>query len=82
MSSHQLENRALKARVDSLNKHIDVLDVQVAELKKTVRRANEIIEDYRQKIIKLEGFVAFANEYYPGCIQQYHVIDRLEGPKI
>lgn len=82
MSSHQLENRALKAKVDSLNKHIDVLDVQVAELKKTVRRANEIIEDYRQKIIKLEGFVTFANEYYPGCIQQYHVIDRLEGPKI
>jgi peptidoglycan hydrolase CwlO-like protein len=82
MSSHQLENRALKAKVDSLNKHIDVLDVQVAELKKTVRRANEIIEDYLQKIIKLEGFVTFANEYYPGCIQQYHVIDRLEGPKI
>lgn len=82
MSSHQLENRALKAKVADLVKHIDVLDAQVAELKKAVRRANEIIEDYRQKIIKLEGFVTFANEYYPGCVQQYHVIDRLEGPKI
>lgn len=82
MSSHQLEARAAKAKVDSLNKHIDVLNAQVAELKKFVRRANEIIEDYRQQIIKLEGFVTFANDYYPGSIQQYHVLDRLEGPKI
>lgn len=81
MSSHQLENRALKAMVTDRDKHIDVLNVQVAELKKSVRRANEIIEDYRQKLIKLEGFVTFANDYYPGGIQQYHVIDRLEGTK-
>jgi len=81
MNGHQLEARAAKAKVDSLNKHIDMLNEHIDNLKRTVRMTNELVDSLRGAKHHLEHFVAFANEYYPGSIEQYKAIKALEGEK-
>ncbi len=79
MNNHQLEARAAKAKVDSLNKHIEVLQEHIANLQKTVRATNELVDSLRGAKQQLELFVAFANKYYPGSIEQFKAIKALEG---
>ncbi len=79
MNNHQLEARAAKAKVDSLNKHIEVLQEHIANLQKTVRATNELVDSLRGAKQQLELFVAFANQYYPGSIEQFKAIKALEG---
>lgn len=79
MNNHQLEARAAKAKVDSLNKHIEVLQEHIANLQRTVRKTNELVDSLRGAKHQLEQFVAFANHYYPGSIEQFKAIKALEG---
>lgn len=79
MNNHQLEARAAKAKVDSLNNHIEVLQEHIANLQKTVRATNELVDSLRGAKQQLELFVAFANKYYPGSIEQFKAIKALEG---
>lgn len=79
MNNHQLEARAAKAKVDSLNNHIEVLQEHIANLQKTVRATNELVDSLRGAKQQLELFVAFANQYYPGSIEQFKAIKALEG---
>ena len=79
MNNHQLEARAAKAKVDSLNKHIEVLQEHIDNLQRTVRKTNELVDSLRGAKQQLELFVAFANKYYPGSIEQFKAIKALEG---
>lgn len=78
---YALEARKLGVKVTQQATHIEMLDEQIENLRKSIRKANEIIEEYRQDKFKLEDFVKFANDYYPGCIEQYHAIKKLEDTR-
>ncbi len=78
---YALEARKLSEKVHVQDNHIDMLTAQIDDLKRSVRKANEIIEAKNADILKLEGFVRFASEYYPGCIAQYHAIKKLEDTR-
>jgi hypothetical protein len=79
MNNHQLEARAAKAKVDRLTKHVEILEEELSSIKgalrKTIENTNRLAADKSE----LERFVAFANQYYPGSIEQYKAIKRLEG---
>lgn len=76
---YALEARKLGVKVTQQATHIDIQDEQIENLKKSVRIANEAIDQYKQEKLKLEDFVNFAAAAYPGCIEQYHAIKKLEG---
>jgi hypothetical protein len=78
---YALEARKLGVKVTQQATHIEMLDAQVEDLKRAVRRANELIEQYRQEKFKLEDFVNFAAAAYPGCVAQYHAIKKLEDTR-
>lgn len=78
---YALEARKLGVKVTQQATHIEVLGEQVENLKKSVRKANEIIDEYKQQKLKLEDFVNFAAAAYPGCIEQYQAIKKLEDTR-
>jgi len=78
---YAVEARKLSVKVREQDSHIDVLNERVQELQKGLRLANEMMDNLRTARRKLEDFVRFAEEYYPGCVNQYHVIRTLEGDK-
>jgi hypothetical protein len=78
---YAVEVRKLSLKVRDQDAHIDILNARVADLKKTVRHCNETVERKNANILKLEDFVGFAMEYYPGCVEQYYAIKKLEGTK-
>ena len=86
MNNHQLEARAAKAKVVErdkhiavLQEHIAVLQEHIANLQRTIRKTNELVDSLRGAKQQLELFVAFANKYYPGSIEQFKAIKALEG---
>lgn len=79
MNNHQLEARAAKAMVVERDKHIAVLQEHIANLQRTIRKTNELVDSLRGAKQQLELFVAFANKYYPGSIEQFKAIKALEG---
>jgi hypothetical protein len=78
---YALEARKLGVKVTQQATYIETLDEQIENLKKSVRKANEIIDKYRHEKLELERFVKFANDYYPGSIEQYQAIKKLEDTR-
>ena len=76
---YALEARKLGVKVTQQATHIEMLVEQMESLRMSVRKANEMLDTLRHDKSKLEDFVRFAAEYYPGCIQQFHAIKKLEG---
>lgn len=76
---YALEARKLAVKVTQQAAHIDMLDSQIEDLKRSIRRANEIIEDKNAEIRRFEKFRLFAKGYYPGCIDVFRALERLEG---
>ena len=75
---YALEARKLSVKVSQQATHIDILDEQVHSLRLALKAAQTAHDELVTKVWKLEDFVKFASEYYPGCIAQYHVINKLE----
>ena len=78
---YAIEARKLGVKVTKQAAHIDMLNGRIQELQKSIRKANELIEKYRSEKLKLEDFVKFANEYYPGCVEQYNALKKLEDTR-
>ncbi len=78
---YALEARKLGVKVTQQATHIDIQNAQIEDLKRTVRKCNEIIDKYRHEKLELERFVKFANDYYPGSIEQYQAIKKLEDTR-
>lgn len=76
---YALEARKLAVKVTQQAEHIDMLDSQIDDLKRSIRRAYELIEYKNDEIRRLEKFRLFAQGYYPGCIDVFHALERLEG---
>lgn len=76
---YAVEVRKLSVKVREQDAHIDILNERIQELQKSVRLAHQIVDDLRLVRRRLEGFVKFANEYYPGSVEQFHAIKKLEG---
>lgn len=75
---YALEARKLGVKVTQQATHIDIQAAQIEDLKRAVRQCNEIIDEMRHAKHELEKFIRFAKEYYPGSIEQYHAIKKLE----
>lgn len=80
-SRYALECRKLAVKVTQQTTHIEMLDERIRDLQKSIRKANEVIDDMWHIRHKLERFVRFAEEFYPGCVEQYNAINKLEGDK-
>jgi hypothetical protein len=78
---YAVEVRKLSVKVREQDTHIDILHAQVDDLKRAIHRANELLNVKNRDILKLEDFVKFANEYYPGSVGQYHAIKKLEDTR-
>jgi len=78
---YAVEVRKLSVKVREQDAHIDILNERIQELQNSVRLANQIADDLRSARRKLEDFVKFAEDYYPGSVAQFHAIKKLEGDK-
>jgi exonuclease VII small subunit len=78
---YAVEVRKLSVKVRQQDAHIDILNERIEKLQNGLRLSNEIMDNLRAARRKLEEFVKFANEYYPGSVDQFHAIKKLEGDK-
>lgn len=82
MNNHALEARALREKIKQQNDYIDRMDERVQSLQHALN-SSQIAED--QLAVQMQDykqFVQFANHYYPGCIEQFKAIRKLEGENL